>query len=230
MKNIFFITILPALGMLIVFPGCPAAAAGADSLGAGARPDTVRSAGEVPGGKIPGGGAVKTQAEIKISREEREALKHTLQMMSRREVEGNRLWERHKSPKVAMYSNAILPGLGQVYNGRRIKTAIMVAAASYYIGNVWLNHKSAQRFMASRSKLPPDVKLHTVNFHNTWIQFYKEQSKDYLWWSGAVWILGLIDAWIDAHLYDIRAYTPPEVTGSATGATSAPYVTFTISF
>ena len=38
--------------------------------------------------------------------------------------------------------------------------------------------------------------------------FYEEQAKDFLWWSAAVWLIGILDAWVDAHLYDVRAYTP----------------------
>jgi hypothetical protein len=25
-----------------------------------------------------------------------------------------------------------------------------------------------------------------------------------------VWLIGILDSWIDAHLYDVREYTPPE--------------------
>jgi hypothetical protein len=43
---------------------------------------------------------------------------------------------------------------------------------------------------------------------NLWYDFHKEQTRDYAWWSGAVWIIGVLDAYIDAHLYDVRAYRP----------------------
>lgn len=162
-----------------------------------------------------------------ISPEERNRLKESLDRMGRREVEGDRAWERRKVPKVALFSSAALPGLGQVYNGRRIKVAIMVGVASYYMGNIWTNWKSAQRATVLRDAAPLSSRRRAI--YDDQIEFYKETSRDYMWWSGAVWVIGMIDAWVDAHLYDVRAYTPPPaVSLTATGRTA--YVTFSVSF
>jgi hypothetical protein len=134
------------------------------------------------------------------------AMKQNLRMISREEVPGRKQWERKKSPRVAMFSSMLLPGLGQVYNGRRIKTIIMIGASGFYMSNIWLEHKNAQRRKKARDSHPPD----TVEWRteNLWYDFHKEQTKDFAWWSGAVWIIGVLDAYIDAHLYDVRAYRP----------------------
>jgi hypothetical protein len=211
--------------MQVLFTLLLPAVAAADGLDVGARADTVRVGDGVITGEID---TPRRDAEIGL--EERAQLKRTLEMMGRREVEGDRLWQRRKSPKVSMFSNVVLPGLGQVYNGRRIKTVLMVGAASYYFGNIWLNHKSAQRATARRDKLPPDSPLRTLRSSNDWIEFYKEQAKDYVWWSAAVWLIGILDAWIDAHLYDVRAYTPPPADSAVTDHETTRYITLSIPF
>ena len=105
-----------------------------------------------------------------------------------------------------MFSSMLLPGLGQVYNGRRIKTVLMVGISGFYMSKIWLEHKNAQRRKMARDSYPLD----TVEwrFENLWYDFHREQTKDYAWWSGAVWIIGVLDSYIDAHLYDVRAYRP----------------------
>jgi hypothetical protein len=134
------------------------------------------------------------------------AMKQNLRMISRQEVPGAKQWERKKSPRVAMFSSMLLPGLGQLYNGRRIKTMLMVGVAGFYMSNIWLEHKNAQRRKQIRDSLP--VNSADWREENLWYDFHKEQTRDYAWWSGAVWIIGVLDAYIDAHLYDVRAYRP----------------------
>jgi hypothetical protein len=142
-----------------------------------------------------------------VEQEERERLKESLQRMGRSEVEGRRRWERKKSGRVSLLSSMVLPGLGQVYNGRRVKVAVAAGLAMGYGSQIWLNVKGAQRARARRDRLDPGTTGY--NFQNRLIDFHKEEARTWGWWTGAIWILGLLDAWTDAHLYDIRAYTPP---------------------
>jgi hypothetical protein len=133
--------------------------------------------------------------------------KKVLQRMGSSEGAGRTEWERKKNPKVAMLCHTLLPGLGQVYNGRRLKVAVMAGFASYYYGTAYLNLKKWHAHEAARDRLEPGSDEFV--FENQLAGFYEEEARTYLWWSGAVWLLGLIDSWIDAHLYDVRTYTPP---------------------
>jgi len=118
----------------------------------------------------------------------------------------------------------VLPGLGQLYNGRRIKTIIAVGAFSYYLGRAWLEQKESQRSLKARDALDPDT--FEWREEDAWYQFHRESARDYLWWSGAVWLIAALDAFVDAHLYDVRA-VKPEVVQERGGAK---YVGFSISF
>ena len=140
--------------------------------------------------------------------------KQVLARMGSSEVIGATEWERKKNPRVAMLSHTLLPGLGQVYNGRRLKVGLMVGFASYYYGTTWLSYKKWKEAEARSTLYEPGT-----TGYNRQLQladFYKEEARTYLWWSGAVWLIGLIDSWIDAHLYDVRAYTPPQPPESVT--------------
>ncbi len=174
----------------------------ADSTAAGAAaPDSLRvivvddSLG-VPG-TLEGHAAPQDPAEVKAM----------LQRMGSSEVEGRTEWERKKNPKVAMLCSALLPGLGQTYNGRRLKVAVMVGFTSFYFGGAWNNYKRYEASIQRRDTFDPGTSAYANE--NERAEFWKEEARTYLWWSGAVWIIGLLDSWIDAHLYDVREYTPP---------------------
>jgi len=185
-----------------VEPDDPAAAPGSTS-GSDEPPDTV-------GGSLQGGS--------------KESIKREMARIGQQEVAGEREWERRKSPTVAMVSSMVLPGLGQLYNGRRIKTIIAVGAFSYYLGTAWFEQKEAQKSLKARDALDPGS--FEWREEDAWYQFHKETSRDYLWWSGAVWIITVLDAFVDAHLYDVRAVKPAVVQGSG----DAKYVGFSMGF
>ena len=136
-----------------------------------------------------------------------EQVKEMLERMGSSEVAGKTEWERKKNPKVAMLCSALLPGLGQTYNGRRLKVGLMVGFSYYYFSRTWLNWRSYEASIARRDTLEPGSSAFVQE--NQRADFWKEEARTYLWWSGAVWLLGILDSWIDAHLYDVREYTPP---------------------
>lgn len=141
------------------------------------------------------------------------AVKATLARMGSSEIEGRTQWERKKNPRVAMICSMVLPGLGQTYNGRRLKVGLMVGFTSFYAGNMWLNYR---RYEATLVRRDNATSVREEQYENRLADFYKEEARTYAWWTGAVWLIGLLDSWIDAHLYDVRAYTPPAPPESVT--------------
>lgn len=155
-----------------------------------------------------------------------EEVKAMLQRMGESEVAGGTEWERKKNPKVAMLCSALLPGLGQTYNGRRLKVGLMVGFSYYYLSRTWLNWRSYEASIARRDTLTPGSSAYKQE--NARADFWKEEARTYLWWSGAVWLIGILDSWIDAQLYDVREYTPParaETSGLPSSDAPGSYVT-----
>src|SRR5262249_27199414 len=182
-------------------------------------PGFVDSAGvQVPGG--PRTVAVEDSLGVpgtlkgKIVVDNPDSTKAILQRMGSHKAEGRTKWEQQKNPKVAMLCHTLLPGLGQVYNGRRLKVGLMVGFASYYYGNAWLNYKQWHLAEARRDLHEPGTTPYRTQ--DELAKYYEEQARTFLWWSGAVWLIGLLDSWIDAHLYDVRTYTPPKAPDTET--------------
>ena len=210
----------------------------ADSLPSRTVRDTIR-AGEW---KITGDVQKPLAAQGHVNTAEKDELKKTLTQLGSREVPGLKQWQRKKVPKVALFSSAALPGLGQLYNGRRIKVGLAAGLFTVYMGGAWFHWRDAQSWTAYRDNLldagVPEGDSN-IRLSNQQIEFHKESSRDFLWWSAAVWIINVLDAWIDAHLFDLRVFTPPaDIGGSSRSPALAPqsagkpinYVTYTLEF
>lgn len=90
-----------------------------------------------------------------------------------------------KSPKGAMLRSLALPGWGQFYNKQIIKSVLVVAVQGTFVG-------LAIRY---NNKVQTALTLEEQNF-------YKDRRNLTFWWMGATVLLSMIDAYIDAHLYD----------------------------
>jgi hypothetical protein len=142
----------------------------------------------------------------------RQEIKDEMARIGSNEVPGDTQWERGKSPRTATICSMVLPGLGQLYNGRRYKTILAAGGFGYLMTRAWLESKTAQEYAKERDSLDPG----SIDYQNAEIlyDFHKENSITYIWWSGAVWLIQVLDAFVDAHLYDVRAVTPTVMRGS----------------
>jgi hypothetical protein len=141
-------------------------------------------------------------------------LKETMATVGLTRLPGGRDWQREKSAKVAVFSSMLLPGLGQAYNGRKWKSAIAFGLFTFYAGNAWVQHKKSEGFLGLRDSFPSNTPEWAIT--DEFYQFHKGNAGDYLWWAGAVWFIGLLDAFVDAHLFDVRA-VDPDVFRASTG-------------
>ena len=221
------ITIFPVAVTLLFATAVAAADAASDTLLVPVERDTVQAGDWTITGDIA---RPDSAAAAGISEQERSDLKNTLRRVGSPEVPGLRSWQRKKVPKVALFSSALMPGLGQLYVGRRIKVGLAVGFFATYTGWGWLHWKDAQSWTAYRDKLPAEASTRVADQQ---IEYHKESARDRIWWAGAVWVISMLDAWIDAHLYDLRVYTPPpapETSAGVTPAESDRYITLTIEF
>ena len=94
--------------------------------------------------------------------------------------------ERIKDPKKAFYFS-LIPGMGQVYNGKLFKSAIVIgleiAAYNACIKNldIYNNYENGN---------------YPLRKHR-----YLEKRNKYTWWVGIIYVYAMIDAVVDAHLY-----------------------------
>ena len=95
-----------------------------------------------------------------------------------------------KSPKKAASSALVFPGGGQLYNGKIIKAGLILAGEVIAIIN-W--HKNSQLYSSYDANNDAEYPLPKHR--------YLEKRNKSIWWIGFIYIYGLIDAIVDAHLH-----------------------------
>lgn len=97
-----------------------------------------------------------------------------------------------KSPTTAVIRSAILPGLGQWYNGQKIKSILVFSAGAGLIGNAIYYNQYVVRSTSDEER-----------------RFYENYRSSALWWYMGLYLLNLLDAYVDAHLWDFN--TSPDL-------------------
>jgi len=116
-------------------------------------------------------------------------------------------YTERKNGRVAMACALLVPGLGQMYNEKPLKAAVALGAETFYLGHVFMNRRYWDREKKVRDVF--DVKSRDWLFHDRWVKEYWERSVDWIWWSGAVIFVIVVDSYVDAHLDDMRFRIEP---------------------
>ncbi len=127
-------------------------------------------------------------------------------------IEGTE-WRRRKNPRVAMLCALACPGLGQIYNEKPFKAAIALGFESWYMGRIIHYYREEKRETRIRDSYPKwkvspiDSTLYISSdwkFYDAWVEEYKARKIDWIWWLAGVKLVTILDAYIDAHLNDMR--------------------------
>ncbi len=120
---------------------------------------------------------------------------------------------RARSPRVAMIRSAVLPGWGQVYNGKAWKAPIIGAAAvGLTLG--WLSDNRA--FRATRRQVIDSLAAGRGSTPAVSQLILRRDSQldsrdNWVWYGALAYAIQLADAYVDAQLSDFDA-TPPVAT------------------
>jgi hypothetical protein len=109
--------------------------------------------------------------------------------------------QTERKPYRAVLYSALLPGGGQIYNHAWLKAGLVAGIQGYLIGSA-VYHDGKRDDFAELAENTNDLYLQ---------QQYLAQSRDYkdklnndIWWIGITAGLSMIDAFVDAHLYDFK--------------------------
>jgi Family of unknown function (DUF5683) len=123
---------------------------------------------------------------------------------------------RHRSPPFrVMLRSAVLPGWGQMYNGKPIKAALVVAGEGLLVYKALdelhkENDAIAKQSLYSFGTPEYDAAVASEERHYN-------LKVNYIWWAVAVHLLQMADAYVDAHLADFSAEVAPGVTFPGAG-------------
>lgn len=94
--------------------------------------------------------------------------------------------EKLKNSKIAFYWS-LVPGLGQAYNGKWVKS-ISIVGLELTAYNAWNKNKNYYN-------------NYKDTYHLSKHRYLQKRNK-YAWWIGFIYVYGMIDAVVDAHLHN----------------------------
>jgi len=110
-----------------------------------------------------------------------------------------------KSPWSAVAQSAILPGLGQIYNHSYWKAPIIWGLLGWFGYNWWQNDKNYKDYQKLYNET---VVSGNENFLYKRIrEFYRDQRDLFAIYIGLTYFLNMVDAYVDAHLYNFEILT-----------------------
>ena len=107
-----------------------------------------------------------------------------------------------KKPWLAVLLSAAIPGAGQYYNHSYWKIPVILGLCGYFGYEIYDQHKKYTdyrgRYAASQTLANPlgDPYLKSVR------EFYYNQRNDFIWYFMITYFVNLVDAYVDAHLFD----------------------------
>ena len=107
-----------------------------------------------------------------------------------------------KSPAKAALYGAMFPGGGQVYNGRWLKGALLLSLEAAVI-NQWYSNGDIYKKYESGN--------YSLSKHR-----YLEKRNKYAWWIFFIYVYGMLDAVVDAHLNPFNSVMTEDIELSET--------------
>ena len=120
--------------------------------------------------------------------------------------------KHRSSPFKVMMRSAVVPGWGQVYNGKLLKAGVVVAGEGFLVYKAFSELQKENDAVDRASNAEPgspeyDQAIADRNAH-------MNQKINYIWWTVAVHLLQMADAYVDANLADWSAEVGPDPAGA----------------
>jgi len=106
-----------------------------------------------------------------------------------------------KIPFLALGASAILPGAGQIYNESYLKAPVVWGFLGWFAYEWDSYNKSYKTAKADYTKHINDPRYKRIR------DFYSDKRDTYAVYIGLVYALNLVDAYVDAHLFDFDVYS-----------------------
>jgi hypothetical protein len=102
------------------------------------------------------------------------------------------------SPRTSVLYSTIVPGLGQARNGRWAKASAFVVVGALLVAKTMVESDRADRYLyLSRNATSPDE---SDDYLAEYSRHYDARDR-MVWWTVGFWIVNMLDAYIDGHLF-----------------------------
>lgn len=110
--------------------------------------------------------------------------------------------ETGKNPTRAALYSAFLPGGGQIYNEAYVKAGIVIGIQGYLLGSALYHNGKAEDYASLAAEAENDQMAAIYKARRK--EFQEMRTSD-IWWMGITLGMSVLDAWVDAHLFDFDA-------------------------
>jgi hypothetical protein len=100
-----------------------------------------------------------------------------------------------------MLMTPLFPGWGQLYTDNSWRAALAFGAETFYWSHMLMNERRALRLAKQQAFLSPDATV-LRNAFAAGVHNYHEYVRDFAWWSLGSLLIIVLDAYVDAQLYD----------------------------
>lgn len=106
-----------------------------------------------------------------------------------------------RNPTGALLRSIVIPGWGQVYNGKYIKGAVIAGAEAYLINGIHNNWRDSDRFEKSfKNADDPVIKAREFARYED----FRDRRNLKMWILAATIFYSMFDAYVDAQLFDFN--------------------------
>lgn len=102
-----------------------------------------------------------------------------------------------KSPWGAVARSAVIPGWGQFYNESYWKIPLIWGTAAWFVYN-WVDNNKLYKNYKSL------YQTSELEYYRRLRNFYRDQRDKFTIYLGLLYLLNLVDAYVDAHLFDFN--------------------------
>lgn len=109
------------------------------------------------------------------------------------------MWDTGISATAAVLVSPVFPGWGQLYSNNSWRGALAFGLEWYYWSNLLARDRKAGRVRDYAATFPAGPERDLLE---NAADEYKEQMRDFAWWSAGILMIIIFDAYVGAHLFD----------------------------
>ena len=106
--------------------------------------------------------------------------------------------QRKPNPWKSVFLSGLYPGLGQLNNGSWAKSTAFIVIGSLLVANIVVESQRADRYktLLAGSDNDDDAAYYYDQYTS-----HLDRRDSYTWWAVGFWVLNLLDAYVDGHLF-----------------------------